>query len=109
MSEEALNKLFLHEKPARIMIGLKGPGEKYASLLMKEADCTYTHTLKILSVLEEHGLIESSKEGRKKPLKLTDKGEDIAHLLEGLYRQLERVSKPGREEAEDKEDEPEDT
>lgn len=83
--------LLLHEKPAGIILKLRESKVKYASKLSKEVDCTYTHTLKILSELERHGLVEFSKEGRIKEVRLTETGEDVAHELEGLIRQLEKI------------------
>ncbi len=85
-------ELFLHKKPVGIIISLKDPEGKYASVLSKENDCTYTHTLKILTSLQNHGLVEFKKEGRIKEVKLTQTGEDIAHEFEGLVRHLERLS-----------------
>ncbi|MCX6695728.1 MAG: winged helix DNA-binding protein [Candidatus Altiarchaeota archaeon] len=93
METQVLSSLILHEKPAGIILSLKGTKGKYASVLSKENDCTYTHTLKILNILEETGLVEFSKEGRIKFIKLTDAGEDVAHELEGLVRHLEKVVK----------------
>jgi len=84
--------LFLHSKPAGIMLSLKDSEGKYASMLSKEVDCTYTHTLKILTQLNEHGLVEFEKEGRIKKVSLTPEGEDVAHELEGLVRKLGRLS-----------------
>jgi len=91
MEKSILTTLLLHEKPTGIIMSLKGIDGKYASVLSKENDCTYTHTLKILKILEENDIITSSKEGRIKFIKLTDKGEDVAHELEGLVRYLERL------------------
>ena len=84
--------LLLHEKPARIILGLKDPKKRYASALSKEADCTYTHTLKILTELGRHNIVKFKKSGRVKEVVLTDVGVDIAHMLEGLLRHLEKVS-----------------
>ncbi|HHQ44922.1 MAG TPA: MarR family transcriptional regulator, partial [Candidatus Altiarchaeales archaeon] len=54
MNESA--KLILHEKPAGILLSLKSREKKYASVLAKENDCTYTHVLKIVSDLEDRGI-----------------------------------------------------
>ena len=85
--------LLLHEKPAGIMLSLRSKEKKYPTVLSKENDCTYTHTLKILEELMEYGLVEFEKDGRIKFVKLTELGEDVAHQLEGLIRYLERISK----------------
>jgi len=83
--------LFLHDKPTNIVLKLKDSEGKYASILSKETDCTYTHTLKILTQLQDYGIVEFEKKGRIKEIHLTPTGADIAHELEGLSRQIERL------------------
>ena len=93
MKSNGIARLLLHEKPAGILLSLHNSDGKYASILSKENDCTYTHTLKILSQLEENRIVEFKKEGRIKFVELTTLGEDVAHELEGLIRHLERGGK----------------
>jgi len=93
MEKQNLSSLILHDKPTGIMLSLKGSEGKYASVLSKENDCTYTHTLKILNILHENSIVEFKKEGRIKFVKLTDTGEDVAHELEGLVRYLEKITR----------------
>lgn len=88
---EILN-LFLHDKPTGIIMSLKDSTGKYASVLSKETDCTYTHTLKILTQMQKLNMVEFEKKGRIKFVRLTETGSDIAHEIEGLVRQLERLS-----------------
>jgi len=105
-NEKTLMDLFLHKKPVGILLSLNDSEGKYASILAKETDCTYTHALKILSTMEGHGLVEFKKEGRIKEVMLTDLGADIAHDLEGAVRRLERLpdDKKKEEEAEEEEE-----
>ncbi|MDY6761513.1 MAG: winged helix DNA-binding protein [Candidatus Nanohaloarchaea archaeon] len=87
-----LEEMFLHRKPARILVGItRGEDRKYASVLSKEADCTYSHTVKILDQFEERGLIEFTKEGRKKLIELTDRGEEIASRMDSLMRTIDDI------------------
>ncbi len=95
--------LLLHRKPTGILLSLNGSEGKYASVLSKENDCTYTHTLKILTEMKKFGLVEFKKEGRVKEVKLTQMGEDIAHELEGLVRRISRG--PGEKEKHEEESE----
>jgi DNA-binding MarR family transcriptional regulator len=77
-----LEGFFLNKKPVKILITLNNPGtESYASAISKKTDCTYSHTVRILSKMEESGLITSSMKGRKKELELTDKGRELAKAL----------------------------
>lgn len=87
-----LEDLFLREKPARIILSLKtAKNHVYATILSKEADCTYSHTIKILDVLESMGLVTFDKKGRIKGVKLTNDGWDIAHNLEAMQKKLVQV------------------
>ncbi len=87
-----LISLLLHEKPLRIMIGLRySQGKTYPSMLAKFADCTYPHAVRILDILERNGIIAYKRKGRIKYVVLTDKGEEIAFLLEELYRKLKKI------------------
>jgi DNA-binding transcriptional ArsR family regulator len=110
MDERSIARLLLHEKPAGIILSLRDKEKKYPTVLSKENDCTYTHTLKILEELRGFGLVEFEKDGRIKFVTLTETGEDVAHELEGLIRYLEKVSsgkakeEPKQEGAESKED-----
>lgn len=81
--------MFLREKPAKILLGLKTTkGSIYATMLSKEANCTYSHTIKILNVFKELGLVEFEKTGRIKKVTLTDDGWDIAHNLEAMIKKF---------------------
>ncbi len=84
--------LFLREKPSKILMGLKGAkGSVYATLLTKDADCTYSHTIKILNMFKKLGIVEFEKKGRIKRVILTDNGWDIAHNLEAMTKKLTQL------------------
>ena len=104
--DQKLQDLLLHEKPIRIILHLKDSRGKYASILSKESDCTYTHTLKILTKLEDLGMVAFNKEGRIKEVCLTEEGADIAHELEGLIRRLERIKTGDKKDTEKSEGDP---
>ncbi len=59
---------------------------RYASLLAKEVDCTYSHTVRILQILEENSLIEFVKRGRIKIIELTKLGMEVSKVMEDLTR-----------------------
>ena len=93
MVSPGLEKLFLHDKPAKLLIKIKeGRGEKYASVLARETGCTYSHCIRVLQDMEEKGLVTFDKSGRIKKVFLTKFGEDVAFALENLIRTLERSS-----------------
>ncbi len=89
-----LEDLFLREKPAKIFLGLKTAKDQniYTTILSKQADCTYSHTVKILNSLHKLGLVEFSKSGRIKSVKLTNDGWDVAHNLEAIMKKFEQLN-----------------
>ena len=90
--KRVLEDLFIREKPALILLALKAAkGSVYATILSKESDCTYSHTIKILNVLEEYKLVTFDKKGRIKMVTLTDDGWDVAHNLEAIQKKLTQI------------------
>ena len=85
-------QLFLRLKPVKMLVSLKGK-PKYATILSKEVDCTYSHTVKVLNTFKELGLVEFEKRGRIKIVKLTETGEALAKLLGLLTTKLSRLRK----------------
>jgi len=79
--------IFFRRKPALMLIALKKISRvRYGSLLAKEVDCTYSHAVKILQILEKLALVVFEKKGRIKLIKLTKKGEEIADNIENIKR-----------------------
>ena len=92
-----LEDLLLREKPAKILISLKTSKESiYATILSRETNCTYSHTIKILNILQDQGLVDFEKSGRIKRVKLTSDGWDIAHNLEALTKKFEQICDKAR-------------
>ena len=83
-------KMFFRIKPVRMLTALK-VGPKYATIIAKETDCTYSHTVKILDLFEEYGLVDCEKKGRIKIVKLTEFGDDVAKGMESILAKLSRV------------------
>lgn len=87
-----LQDIFLREKPSRILLGMKTAKESvYATILSKEADCTYSHTIKILNMFKKLGIVHFEKKGRIKRVMLTDDGWDIAHNLEAMIKKFTQI------------------
>lgn len=87
--EKSSLRLFLHVKPVTLMTSLRS-GPKYATMLSKEIDCTYSHTVKLLDQFKKLGLVDFEKKGRIKIVKLTPIGEDLAHAFEGVIMKLKK-------------------
>ncbi len=85
MKNKEIFNVFLREKPAMMLIGLKNAkGGVYASSLAKSIDCTYSHVVKILQEMQKAGLINFEKQGRLKLLTLTKTGAEVADHIDGI-------------------------
>ncbi len=86
-TEKRLLHFFLRRKPVMMLVKLRNDDKpRYASLLAKEVDCTYSHTVRILQILEKNKLIEFDKKGRLKLIRLTPVGRDVGSHMEQLIR-----------------------
>ena len=79
---------FLRKKPAIALLAIRDLDPAYASKVAKKIDSTVPHTLKILSEMENQGLISSRPEGRIRRVDLTDRGEKAALALSDLMEVL---------------------
>jgi DNA-binding MarR family transcriptional regulator len=100
-----MEELFLRKKPVHLLICIKAlnvpgaPQQKYISLLSKETDCTYSHTVKLLESFRRLGLVEFEKLGRVKYIQLTKEGEELAHRFDEVLKLFSktRIKKPALE------------
>ena len=86
-----LEELFLRRKPVRLLMNIKLGNTKYVSILAKETDCTYSHTVKLLDIFKNLGLVEFDKHGRIKFVKLTQDGIDLANDFESVLRKFSKL------------------
>jgi len=97
-----LDRVFFNAKPVKALASLRKTDRVwYASLLAKEIDCTYPHIMTILRTFEENGLIESHTQGRVRILKLTERGDDLAHEFENILRRIDKIGTVREKEDED--------
>jgi DNA-binding MarR family transcriptional regulator len=82
MVKDKVETLFLQDKPVKIVLAAKRADKlTYVAKLSKETNSTYAHTFRVVSKLEELGLVVSKDEGRIKLVRLTEMGEAIADEL----------------------------
>lgn len=92
MESSQTNGVFLKQKPSMALVTIrKAPDAIYSRKISKQIDCTYAHTVKLISSMNDMGLIESKKEGRKKVLDLTSKGERYADALIDMMGEEESI------------------
>jgi predicted transcriptional regulator len=83
--DKKIYNVFFREKPSQMLINLKNcKSGVYASSLAKSVDCTYSHVVKILQMMEKSKLVNFEKQGRLKLLTLTKNGQDIAEKIESI-------------------------
>jgi DNA-binding MarR family transcriptional regulator len=90
MKQKLGPKMFFRIKPVKMLTALK-VGPKYATIIAKETDCTYSHTVKILDLFKEYGLVDFEKKGRIKIVKLTEFGDEVAKGMDAVLAKLSRV------------------
>lgn len=88
---QQLSDMLLKQKPVEILKQIrKDRKQSYTSNLAKEVDTTYAHAVKIVGMLEDHNLVTTQKQGRKKILQLTNKGKEVADSLINLENTLKQ-------------------
>lgn len=89
MKKEYAEQLFLQEKPTLALLAIWSLQKTYASVITKEINSTFAHTTKILSKMEEHGLLQFTVEGRVKYVELTEHGYNVVDALKDLIMAIE--------------------
>ncbi|TGC09123.1 MarR family winged helix-turn-helix transcriptional regulator [Methanolobus halotolerans] len=101
MTREYAEQLFLQEKPVLALLAIWSFQKTYASIITKEINSTFAHTTKILSKMEDHGLVQFSVDGRVKYVELTEHGYKVVEALKNLIVALEGEMSDGFEDVEE--------
>lgn len=87
-----MEELFVRKKPVRLLLNIKiGGNPKYVSILAKQTDCTYSHTVKLLDIFKNLGIVEFEKQGRIKYVTLTPDGADLCNDFESVLRKFSKL------------------
>ncbi len=82
--------LFARPKPCRIMIHLRDTESQWhLSKLAKSSDTTYVYVTKLMTKMQKEGVITIEAKGKKKMVRLTDKGMRIANAIHELKNIVE--------------------
>ena len=71
--------------------GKVDPWDLDVSVLAKETDTTYSHTVKLLELFKSYGLVDFDKQGRIKFVKLTQDGTELATNFEDVLRKVAKL------------------
>jgi len=85
--DKKISSLFKH-KPLKILLLLLQDKQWYSSLLARESGQSYVHATKIIASLGDMDMVSSEFSGKKRVIKLTEKGEKIARALEEITKTL---------------------
>ncbi len=72
-------------------MNIKLGNTKYVSVLAKETDCTYSHTVKLLEIFRNLGLVDFEKTGRIKFVRLTQDGTELAEDFANVLRKFSKL------------------
>jgi predicted transcriptional regulator len=82
--------VFARPKPCRIMMLLREPESAWhLSKLAKSSDTSYVYVTHLISELEKGGLVLIESKGKKRMVKLTEKGLAAANIIHELMSKLE--------------------
>ncbi len=86
--------LLLRQKHVRIILALRDKVQEWhIASLAKASDTTYVHAFNFVAACERAGIVSKDRHGRRKVIKLTEKGTKIAELLDSLQTLLAGAGK----------------
>lgn len=82
--------LFGRPKPCRIITTLRdNESNWHLSKIAKTSDTTYVYVTKLISKMHEEGLVNIEVKGKKRMVRLTEKGVGVANLVQELMERLD--------------------
>lgn len=82
--------LFGRPKPCRIITTLRDTDSNWhLSKIAKSSDTTYVYVTKLISRMQEKGLVSIEVKGKKRMVRLTEKGIGVANLVHELRNKLD--------------------
>ncbi|MGV8085127.1 MAG: hypothetical protein ACP5N9_02635 [Candidatus Bilamarchaeum sp.] len=83
-------EIFMRPKPCKMMRLLRDTDSSWhLSKLAKNSDCTYVYIKELVGKLEAAGYMFSEQKGKKRIIKLTEKGMKVANIIEELNQKIE--------------------
>jgi len=82
--------IFARPKPCKIMTLLRDTESQWhLSKIAKNSDTTYVYVTKLISKLQKGGLVSVESKGKKRVVKLTEKGVAAANSISELMNKLQ--------------------
>lgn len=91
MKEEDLIQYFMNPKKAKAIVAIRRNQREgiYTRKMSQKIGTTNSHACHIISGMSEKGLVVKEEEGRRKKLKLTDKGQAVADSIGQFFNLVE--------------------
>lgn len=86
-----MDDIFFHKAGKGILLCLYRRNNQYITEISASVGGTYAHTFNLIREMESAGIVSSTKKGRTKFIKLTEKGKSLAMLA----REFESTLKEG--------------
>lgn len=84
--------VFMRVKPVKMLVQLnKRDKKRYASVISRDCETTYSHTCRTLQEFHKHKLIIFNKKGRLKEIDLTETGRRLAETFERALNIIEKL------------------
>lgn len=85
-------QVFARPKPCRILVLLRDQEASWhLSKLAKSSDTTYVYVTKLASNMQKGGLVTIEQKGKKRIVRLTEKGMRVAKSIDELKNAVEGV------------------
>jgi len=98
--QRLLFEVILHPKPSKLLTLLLQDKRWHTAALARESGQSYVYATELIKYFEKTGLVSVSSLGRRKIVKLTEKGEKIAHFIDDIIQlSSEEAAKPQQKPA----------
>ena len=93
--QRLVSEIILHPKPSNLLVLLLQDKQWHTAALARESGQSYVYATELIKSFEKAGLISVFSPGRRKIMKLTEKGEKIAHSIDDILKlSSEEAAKP---------------
>ncbi|VVB73558.1 Uncharacterised protein [uncultured archaeon] len=84
--ERPLSEIILHPKPSKLLTLLLQDKQWHTAALARESGQSYVYATELVKSFEKTGIVSVSSPGRRKIIKLTEKGEKLAHSIDDILK-----------------------
>jgi len=98
--QRPLSEIILHPKPSKLLTLLLQDKQWHTAALARESGQSYVYATELIKSFEKAGIVSVSSPGRRKLVKLTEKGEKMAHSIDDILKlSSEEAAKPQQKTA----------